>query len=248
MSKTKNSKFIAEIQARIAKHGYADITRAAGHLYIPDQARAAADGSAQQNAEFHFRLTDETKDDFNTVFKSSGWNTAVWEANPLVTAQHPYLDSTDTKLFIGRGTYLTKAGQEIFIGVDLQRNGNEVAEDVRQKLIEKIWQCCSVYARIHDYRYGDQSLGEDPNVIYFTNQTLLAVGIVGRGSNSNSNLVALSSSEQNPPAEEEEPKDPPADPPAEEEEDNMEEQRMTQLSELKSFQSRVNILKSKLIA
>lgn len=246
MSKEKNKKFIAEIQARIAKHGYADVTRTAGHLYFPDQARAAADGSSQE-AEFHFRLTDETKDDFGTVFKSSGWNTAVWESNPLVTAQHPLLDTTDTKLFIGRGTYLTKTGNEIYIGINLQKSGNDVAEDVRQKLIEKIWQCCSVYARIHDYRYGDESLGEDPNTLYFINQTLLAVGIVGRGSNANSNLVAMRSEDPED-SKTEPPTPPPADPPKEDEEDDMEEQRMSQLADLKTFQSRVNILKSKLIA
>lgn len=236
-----SKKIIAEIQARIAEEGSCVIYRStSGAIFIPDQNRAAEDGSSAQDAEFHFIASDETKDDHGTIFKLNGWNLESFRRNPLITAQHPYLGTDNTYMFIGRGVYAEIVEDKLRIGVDLQKKGNPVAEDVRNKLIEKIWNSSSIYARVYDGRYGISDQGEDPETFYFINQELLALGIVSKGSNRSAVLV----DSPKPKTKEEEPT-----PPAEENEEDdttAENERLAQLEDIASARAMIAIMDSKL--
>lgn len=236
-----SKELVKEIQARIAAEGSCVIYRStSGAIVIPDQSRAAEEGSTSQDAEFHFIASDESKDDHGTIFKLSGWNLESFRRNPLITAQHPYLGTDNTYMFIGRGVYAEIVDNTLRIGVDLQKKGNPIAEDVRNKLIEKIWNSSSIYARVYDGRYGISDQGEDPETFYFINQELLALGIVSKGSNRSAVLV----DSPKPKKEEETP------PPSEDDEEDMppidENERLAQLEELASARATIAIMDSKL--
>ena len=239
-----SKELIKEIQSRIASEGSCVIYRStSGAIVIPDQSRSS-DGSAAQDAEFHFIASDETKDSHGTIFKLTGWNLESFRKNPLITAQHPYLGTENTYMFIGRGVYVEINDSKLMIGVDLQKNGNPVAEDVRQKLIEKIWNSSSIYARVYDGRYGIADQGEDPETFYFINQELLALGIVSKGSNPSSVLVDGPKKDKNNNNNPEDKQTPPDD--NNEDDVVLNNERLAQLEEISSAMATIAILNSKL--
>lgn len=199
------SKIIQIIQRNIASKGYCDVYRSMGTFVKPTReqiaARAAGSEDGKSENKYRFRLTDETKDSHETIFKTDKWRMDSY--NGVVTAQHPWLGDTDTKLFIGKST-LERVGDAYYADLTLQEGpANTTARDIEEKLDQGIFNSASVYARVYDGSYGDAKAGEDPETFYFRDQELITWGVVAFPSNQNAVRVMPAPGEKDDDTEEE---------------------------------------------
>ncbi len=139
---------------------------------INDEARTA-----------EFVISSEAVDSYNTVFTEAGWDFTRYNANPVVTYQHDD-HSSDPDMVIGTSEIRIEGGKVIAKITFEDFEDNAVAKKVFRKVKNNILRGASIRADIKDGRMGEQARGEDPSVVYFTNQELVAWSIVTLPSNS----------------------------------------------------------------
>lgn len=134
-------------------------------------------GKGEAPRTYEFEITNETPDSYDTVFKSDGWDMTRYEKNPIVAYNHQ-THSGDPDHIIGTST-LRKEGDRWIATLTLEAEGeNPIADKVARKIDSGVIKGASVGAMVFDWRRGDKSQGEDPNLIYFTRQELAEWSVV----------------------------------------------------------------------
>lgn len=143
--------------------------------------RALSDAN-KANREAEFVISTETPDTYDTVFKISGWNLTRYEQNPVVFYAHrSYSDNPN--LLIGTSEVRVENNQLIGVVRFEPAEINPIAETVWQKIQHGSLRMASIGANPKRGHWGDEKLGENPEIIYFDEQELLEWSIVPIGSN-----------------------------------------------------------------
>lgn len=137
-----------------------------------------------ESRSVEFVISTESVDTYDTVFKADGWDLTRYAKNPIVSYQHDDF-SSDPDMIIGTSEVRLEDGQLIarLTLEDLENDMNEIAEKVWRKIQKGTLRMASIMGKPLDGRYGDRSLGEDPEVFYFTRTELYAWSVVTIGSN-----------------------------------------------------------------
>jgi len=135
-----------------------------------------------ENREAEFVISSESTDTYDTVFVAEGADFTRYEQNPIVAYAHRTW-SDDPDMILGTSEVRQEGKLTIakvrFEDVDT----NPLAEKVFKKIQRKTLRMASIGANILEWRYGDESKGENKNTIYFTRWELLEWSIVPIGSN-----------------------------------------------------------------
>jgi hypothetical protein len=144
---------------------------------------------------FLFRISDESVDDWMTVFKISGWDLSRRNTGKrFVTYGHPEIDDPDPDVIIGKGyeTIYKNSLYSLYIPEQsTETYTNSKASSVVNKLRQGIITDASIWALAEDGHIGDARNGEDPEVFYFTRMSLISYGILMWGSNDNATLQQM---------------------------------------------------------
>lgn len=136
----------------------------------------------KKNREAEFVISTESVDTYGTVFKASGWDLTRYTKNPIVAYGHRTL-SDNPDMIIGTSEVRVEDNQLIgkvrFEDADV----NPTAETIWKKVQAGTLRMASVGANVLEWRWGDESLGEDKTNIYFVRTELLEWSIVPIGSN-----------------------------------------------------------------
>lgn len=135
-----------------------------------------------QNRQVEFVISTEAVDTYGTVFKADGWNLERYNDNPVVMYAHK-THSDDPDMVIGTSEVRIENGQLIGIVTFEEEDTNPTAEKILRKIQKGILRMASIDAIVHQWRWGDFDSGENPEVLYFTEQSLLEWSIVPVGSN-----------------------------------------------------------------
>lgn len=148
----------------------------------PRFAEVRADSIDVKNRTAEFVISSEAVDTYGTVFKASGGRFDRYRRNPIVFYQHASHE-TDPDLVIGISEIRVEdsktIGKAIFEPADL----NPVAEKVFRKIQAGTLRGASISAMPLDARWGDESRGENPDVLYFTEWELREWSVVAMPSN-----------------------------------------------------------------
>lgn len=137
-----------------------------------------------QNREAEFVISTEALDSYNTVFKIDGWDLTRYEKNPVVLYAHrSWSDDPDAVIGTSVVTVDTKNKQLIAKVRFETEEVNEKADKIFKKVMAGTLRMASVGAIPLEWRMGDESKGEDKNVLYFTKSQLYEWSIVPVGSN-----------------------------------------------------------------
>lgn len=143
--------------------------------------RALSDENIK-NREAEFVISTEAVDTYDTVFKLDGWDFERYNRNPIVAYGHR-TGSENPDMIIGLSEVFIE-GSELIGKVRFEEESvNPMAEKIWKKVQAGTLRMASIGANIQEYRLGDESKGEDKNIIYFTRQELLEWSIVPLGSN-----------------------------------------------------------------
>lgn len=164
--------------------------------------RAADTAINEENRTVQFVISSEAVDSFKTVFKRSGWLLEDYIKNPIVCYNH-FAHGADPDTIIGTSRVFFEG--DLLIGEVTFEDAatNPLAEKVFRKILNGTLRMASINARIFTARLGIEENGEDPNVMYFTKQSLQEWSVVSIASNTdaskrnNTNLVALRSKVEN---------------------------------------------------
>lgn len=131
-----------------------------------------------------YTITDESEDSYRTVFRADGWDYTRYNNNPVVLYLHD--DTTpDPDLVMGVSELRTEGkeviGRVFYEPADL----NVIADKVFRKSIRGTLKGASIRANVRNGHWGDEKRGENPEVLYFTDQELLEFSIVPIPSNPN---------------------------------------------------------------
>lgn len=132
--------------------------------------------------EAEFVISSESTDTYDTVFVADGADFTRYNQNPIVAYGHrTWSDNPDMIL----GTSEVRQEKKLTIGKVRFEDAetNPVAEKVFKKVQKGTLRMASIGANILEWRYGDESNGENKNTIYFTRWELLEWSIVPIGSN-----------------------------------------------------------------
>lgn len=135
-----------------------------------------------QNREAEFVISTEAVDTYGTVFRNDGWELKRYENNPIVAYGHR-TGSDNPDMIIGTSEVRSENGQLIAKLRFEEESVNPLAEKIWRKVKAGTLRMASIGASILEYRYGEQSKGEQKDVLYFTRQELLEWSIVPLGSN-----------------------------------------------------------------
>lgn len=135
-----------------------------------------------QNREAEFVISTEAVDTYGTVFRNDGWDLKRYENNPIVAYGHR-TGSENPDMIIGTSEVRSENGQLIAKIRFEEESVNPLAEKIWRKVKAGTLRMASIGASILEYRYGDQTKGEQKDVLYFTRQELLEWSIVPIGSN-----------------------------------------------------------------
>lgn len=127
-----------------------------------------------------FVISTEKVDRHGTVWKLDGWQLDEYRANPIVSYNHN-TSSSDPDLIIGTSEVRIEDGK--LVATLSLEEGNEVADKVLRKLQNGTLRSASIGALIHDGHWGKRANEEDPDVLYFTRQSLLEWSVVSVPSN-----------------------------------------------------------------
>lgn len=143
----------------------------------------------EENRSVEFVISSEAVDTYDTVFKVDGWDLSRYAKNPIVSYQHDDF-SSDPDMIIGTSEVRVDDGNLIarLTLEDMENDMNEVAEKIWRKIKKGTLRMASIFAKPVDGRYGDRSLGEDPDIFYFTRSELYAWSVVTIGSNPEAHL------------------------------------------------------------
>lgn len=135
-----------------------------------------------ENRQVEFVISSEAVDSYGTVFKMDGWDLTRYQKNPIVCYQHRS-HSNDPDDLIGTSEVFRDGdlliGRVTFEDADT----NPKAEKVFKKIKAGTLKMASVGAIIGEADFGDETRGEDPNILYFTKQELFEWSIVSVGAN-----------------------------------------------------------------
>ncbi len=134
-----------------------------------------------------FVISDESQDSYDTVFKASSWDlTHRMKGKKRVTYGHPSVASLEPDHIIGIGEERLEGNSLLSVlTLEPETLGNRIANAVHGKLGFGSLTDASIRARVTDGRMGDETLGEDPTLFYFTRSILIDWGVVMEGSNPN---------------------------------------------------------------
>tara|TARA_R100001086_G_scaffold250033_1_gene192778 strand:- start:746 stop:1480 length:735 start_codon:yes stop_codon:yes gene_type:complete len=142
----------------------------------------------QEDRTFHFDISDETEDSYDTVFLTDGWDLKYREMGKrYVTYQHPPVGDKDPNVIIGMGYEDVKKKKKKLVSKLVLEpfNTNTTADQVCNKLHFGSLTDASVVAYIMDGHSGKQERGENEDIFYFSHQMLITWGVVMRGANEN---------------------------------------------------------------
>ena len=129
-----------------------------------------------------FVISTEAVDSYNTVFKADGWDFKRYTENPVVFYQHDFHGSNPDSL-IGISEVRQEGNQTIGKVFFEPADVNPLAEKVFRKIKAGTLRGASINADVTDGRFGNKDLNEDPEILYFTRQSLLEWSIVTVPSN-----------------------------------------------------------------
>lgn len=135
-----------------------------------------------ENRQVEFVISSEAVDSYGTVFKMDGWKLDRYKKNGVVFYVHRS-SSENPDLLVGSGEVYKDAGQLIGRVTFEPEEINPLAEKVLKKIKHGTLRMASVGADPQNWRMGLEEKGEDPNVLYFTEQELLEFSICPLGSN-----------------------------------------------------------------
>ena len=156
------------------------------HMGIQVEPRAMKDDEDQEYWEFE--LSNEEIDMHRTVFKSAGGQIQDFNSDPIVTYGHPSFDSTDPDDIIGIGPVYKEGNKLIGRYYPEAGDTNPKAAKVVSKLRQRMIRSASIVAQISKATKGSRDAGENPDIIYFRDWSLLMWGIVMKGSNPKAKL------------------------------------------------------------
>jgi Caudovirus prohead serine protease len=132
--------------------------------------------------EAEFVISSEAVDTYGTVFMADGADFTRYNMNPIVAYAHEAC-SDDPDMILG--TSEVRQEKKLTIGkVRFEdEETNPMAEKIWKKIVAGTIRMASIGARVIEWRWGDETKGEDKNVIYFTRWELLEWSIVPIGSN-----------------------------------------------------------------
>jgi HK97 family phage prohead protease len=135
-----------------------------------------------EKRQVEFVISSEAVDSYGTVFKMDGWDLSGYNRNPIVCYQHR-ANSDDPDNIIGTST--VRIDGEGLIGTVTFESAeiNPRAEKIFQKVQSGTLRMASVGANVQKARLGVEENGEDPDVLYFTEQRLMEWSVVSVGSN-----------------------------------------------------------------
>lgn len=156
------------------------------HMGVQVQPRAMKD--TEDRDYWEFELSNEEVDMHRTVFKSAGGQISDFNSDPIVTYGHPSFDSTEPDDIIGVGP-VYKEGSKL-IGRYYPETGdtNAKAAKVVSKLQQGMIRSASIVALVRKATKGSRDAGENPDIVYFRDWSLLMWGIVMKGSNPKAKL------------------------------------------------------------
>lgn len=140
----------------------------------------AADLLAKRQVDFV--ISSESVDTYGTVFKQDGADLSRYETGGIVLYMHDSF-SGDEDNILGRGEVF-KEGAELIGRVTFEpREINEKADKIFRKIENGTPFMASIGARVTKAELGDESRGEDKNIVYFRAWQLLEFSVVPVGSN-----------------------------------------------------------------
>lgn len=134
------------------------------------------------NREAEFVISTEAVDSYGTVFKASGWDLTRYQQNPIVVYGHK-VNSDNPDMILGTSEVRLENNQLLAKVRFESQDVNPLAEKVWQKVKSGTLRMASIGANIEEWRWGDTTVGENNDVVYFTRQQLLEWSIVPLGSN-----------------------------------------------------------------
>ena len=148
-----------------------------------------------QNREAEFVISSESIDSYNTVFVAEGGDFTRYAKNPIVAYGHRTW-SDDPDMILG----LSDVFQEGKMTIGKVRFEDEATNPKAEKIWRKVQagtlKMASIGARVLEWRFGDESKGENREVIYFTRWELIEWSIVPIGSNPDAHKRELQTNEE----------------------------------------------------
>lgn len=136
----------------------------------------------KKNREAEFVISTEAVDTYGTIFKSSGWDLTRYDKNPIVAYGHRTWDAEPDNI-IGTSEVRIEDGKLIGKVRFEDAETNPKADKIWRKVQAGTLRMASVGANVMEWRWGDESMGEDKTLIYFIRTELLEWSIVPIGSN-----------------------------------------------------------------
>jgi HK97 family phage prohead protease len=136
----------------------------------------------KNNREAEFVISTEAVDSFGTVFKIAGWDLKRYNNNPIVCFQHK-ANSDNPDMILGTSTVRFEDNQMIAVVRFEPEAINPLAEKVWQKVQAGTLRMASIGANPKKGHWGDETKGENRDVLYFDESELLEWSIVSMGSN-----------------------------------------------------------------
>lgn len=127
-----------------------------------------------------FIISTEKVDRHGTSWKLDGWQLDEYRANPVVSYNH-FAGSPDPDMIIGTSEIRIEEGK-LVATLSLEAD-NPIADKVLRKLENGTLRSASIGAIIHEGHWGERKNEEDPEVLYFTRQSLLEWSVVSVPSN-----------------------------------------------------------------
>jgi hypothetical protein len=138
-----------------------------------------------ENREAEFVISSESVDTYKTVFVAAGADFKRYEDNPIVAYGHrTWSDNPD--MILGTSEVFQEGTLTIGKVRFEDEETNPTAEKIWKKVQKGTLRMASIGANVLEWRYGDETKGEDKSVVYFTRWELLEWSIVPIGSNPDS--------------------------------------------------------------
>lgn len=129
-----------------------------------------------------FVISNEKVDTYGTVFKKAGWKFDRYLKNPVVSYNHG-IHSSDPDMIIGTSEIFFD-GDDLIGRVTFEDETiNPLAHKIANKVDAGTLRMASIGAIPRKADWGDKEKGEDPNTLYFSDQTLVEWAITPVGSN-----------------------------------------------------------------
>jgi HK97 family phage prohead protease len=149
---------------------------------IREAAIRALTDENKSNREAEFVISTEAVDSFGTVFKMAGWDLKRYNNNPIVCYQHK-ANSDNPDMILGTSTVRFEDNKMIAVVRFEEAAINPLAEKVWQKVQAGTLRMASIGAIPKTGHWGDETKGEDREVLYFDESELMEWSIVSMGSN-----------------------------------------------------------------